>query len=340
MLKITNLAGSFAERFAFSLQEKAHREKTDLSVMSHSIQISKANFEYLVSSATFKIDKSEFKAHDLTYECFYNEHNVYYLNYNAKNNIYTLTFYAGFEELTALLAPVDPIKEKTDSYVSWVTGFDNTGKPVIKKIHIDTPQPIYESFYPKLKQSIESTFQAYLESKSSVLILIGPPGTGKTNAIRKLITDSHSDVLLTYDPNVANMDGLFSYFYDSKEKFLVVEDADTYISSRNNGNEVMKKLLNVTDGLTANSEKKIVFSTNLPNIASIDPALLRPGRCFGVLNFEALNLQESKAVATDLGMDPEALSEKQYTLAEIFEIKNSPQGLAMHETKTRSFGFM
>jgi ATP-dependent 26S proteasome regulatory subunit len=50
---------------------------------------------------------------------------------------------------------------------------------------------------------------------------------------------------------------------------------------------MMHRFLNVGDGLVTTKGKKLIFSTNLPSIRDVDSALVRPGRCFDILNFDA-----------------------------------------------------
>ena len=38
--------------------------------------------------------------------------------------------------------------------------------------------------------------------------------------------------------------------------------------------------------------RKILFTTNLPNVHDIDPALMRPGRCFATLHTRSLTPTE------------------------------------------------
>jgi hypothetical protein len=51
--------------------------------------------------------------------------------------------------------------------------------------------------------------------------------------------------------------------------------------------------------------RKILFTTNLPNVHDIDPALMRPGRCFATLRTRPLTPTEgSRLIARICGGDP------------------------------------
>jgi SpoVK/Ycf46/Vps4 family AAA+-type ATPase len=143
-------------------------------------------------------------------------------------------------------------------------------------------------------------YDTYLSSDSNVLILLGPPGTGKTSFLRGLLHHAQSDALISYDPDILRDDEIFADFMSGQERFMILEDADTFLASRTkSGNTVMHKFLNVGDGLLSTKGKKIVFTTNLPSIRDIDDALMRPGRCFDVLRFGKLTPEEAKVVRPD-----------------------------------------
>lgn len=46
--------------------------------------------------------------------------------------------------------------------------------------------------------------------------------------------------------------------------------------------------------------RKIIFTTNLPNIRDLDEALLRPGRCFAVIHTRLLGAEEVARLLTRL----------------------------------------
>jgi hypothetical protein len=158
-------------------------------------------------------------------------------------------------------------------------------------------------FYPALEShELEAYYDSYLASDSNVLILLGPPGTGKTSFLRGLLHHAQADALISYDPDILRDDEIFADFMSGQERFMILEDADSFLASRSkSGNTVMHKFLNVGDGLLSTKGKKIVFTTNLPSIRDIDDALMRPGRCFDVLRFAKLTPDEARAIRPEYG---------------------------------------
>jgi len=114
------------------------------------------------------------------------------------------------------------------------------------------------------------------------------------------------------------------FIKDNNINFLVFEDADAYLTSRESGNKVIHKFLNAGDGLISKSNKKIIFTTNLQSITDIDSALTRPGRCHDILQFRSLTTDESIKVASICKIEIK-LPEKEYTIAEIFNTQTNTE---------------
>jgi hypothetical protein len=75
--------------------------------------------------------------------------------------------------------------------------------------------------------------------------------------------------------------------------------------------------------------RKIIFSTNLPNLGDLDEALVRPGRCFARVFVRALKPEEASALATEMAAgDAEKLGRAQKafeggrsrSLAEVYQL--------------------
>jgi hypothetical protein len=185
---------------------------------------------------------------------------------------------------------------------------------------IAPPKTIHNEFYPFLNQSVDSYIDDYMASDNDVLVLLGETGTGKTSLIRHMIWRHRLRTSFTFDEKLLQADEFFATFIsDSKTRLLVVEDADLMLTSRErDGNNLMAKFLNLGDGLMkGNLPKKIVFVANLMDAGRIDPALLRPGRCFACTQFRPLSYKEANAAAEMAGLSKPKLA-KEYTLAELF----------------------
>lgn len=185
-------------------------------------------------------------------------------------------------------------------------------------------RPMIKAAYPWMKKDINDYVDDYLNSQASLLILIGKPGTGKTTFIRNMIHRSKANAKVAYDELVISDDGFFAGFIDDDDsRFLVMEDADNFLAARSDGNTMMHKFLNVSDGLVSAADKKIVFSTNLPNVRDIDPALVRPGRCFDIIEFRPLTIAEAEAVIEETGSGSIPEGAQTVTLAELFSVQSS-----------------
>lgn len=88
-------------------------------------------------------------------------------------------------------------------------------------------------------------------------------------------------------------DRIFLQFITGEHDAFVIEDADHILTSRASGNEDVHRFLAIADGVVRAQGRKILFTTNLPNVHDIDDALLRPGRCFGSVRTRALNRAEA-----------------------------------------------
>jgi ATP-dependent 26S proteasome regulatory subunit len=104
----------------------------------------------------------------------------------------------------------------------------------------------------------------------------------------------------------------------------------------------MYNLLSVSNGVASNltKNKKIILSTNLPTKETIDPALLRPGRCFKSIKLEKLTRKESEKFLSVLNSDFDLnkLEDTDYALTDLYRLSKSGV-LHRYENSSRKVGF-
>src|SRR5262249_25196003 len=143
----------------------------------------------------------------------------------------------------------------------------------------------------------------FLDAPECVLILLGPPGTGKTRLVRAILSaissrkGENAEVMYTADQRALRSDEIFVEFITGSHDAFVIEDSDHLLKTRTSGNEEMHRFLAIADGVARSQGRKIIFTTNLPNVHDIDDALVRPGRCFAVVNLRSLTAAEALRLA-------------------------------------------
>jgi hypothetical protein len=160
--------------------------------------------------------------------------------------------------------------------------------------------------YPEIKGGVLGFIRRYLSAPASVLVLQGPPGTGKTRLIRGILGEmtrrkgEQACALYTGDPRAIASDDIFVRFLTGTHDAFVVEDADHLLKPRADGNEHLHRFLTIADGVVRAQGRKVIFSTNLPNVGDLDDALVRPGRCFAHIHVRTLTGAEAQALAQEI----------------------------------------
>lgn len=152
----------------------------------------------------------------------------------------------------------------------------------------------FPELYPDI--DIDELIRAYGEAKDKILMLYGEPGVGKTTFIKTLLQQSEATrVAYTKDLRAIQMDAFWLQLQAGWYDYVILDDLDIDLCPRDQStsisNQFVSKLLSFSDGVLVNTTKIIITTNQM--IRNIDPAIIRPGRCFDFLELCALSPDEA-----------------------------------------------
>lgn len=149
-------------------------------------------------------------------------------------------------------------------------------------------------------------------SGGKLILFHGPPGTGKTTAVRMLIREwsgwCHAEYITDperffSDPGyltqvvAANPHTVDDGSTDHRPKWrlLIAEDTDEYLAStaRKTAGAGLGRLLNLSDGILGQGTHSLVLLTTNEEVARLHPAITRPGRCLATIEFPAFDRDQA-----------------------------------------------
>jgi hypothetical protein len=196
-----------------------------------------------------------------------------------------------------------PKSSKNKIYVVYQNqrGFEKIGFNV-KKVNVNLEENYNDGFADVSKEIVAGLNS---KNKTNLVILSGPPGTGKTSFLRYLTSKIKKNIIFISPDLVGQItDPMFiPFLIKNNDTVLIIEDAEPALQARDGSGRTgaVSNVLNLTDGLLSDCLNISIIATFNTGGKDIDQALLRKGRLLKNYKFEKLAVNKSKALLKKLG---------------------------------------